>query len=81
MFWKSFNVPLAYLSVPATLQFSDTHQLGDFFVLDVSRRQSIRGCLRRRDRDRKKKKHRHVDCVRSGVLSDPGRRRRRNSRL
>lgn len=56
MFWKSFNVPLVSLSVSATLQFQDAHQLGDFFVLDVSKRQRSRGCLRRRDRDGEKKK-------------------------
>lgn len=86
MFWKSFNVALAPLSVLATLQFQDTHQLGDFFVLDVSKRQRSRGCLRRWDRDKIMHRHMHIvtrqhPAAGSGVLSEPRRRRRSNSRL
>lgn len=90
MFWKSFNVPLASLSVSATVQFPDTHQLGDFFVLDVSKRQSFCSCLWRWDRAEKKEEAQaraRSDVTtprsrqRSGVLTEPGRRRRRNSRL
>lgn len=54
-FWESFDIPLAPSSVPAPRQFPDTHQLGDFFVLDVPKRQSSRDCRQWREEKKEKK--------------------------